>query len=115
MQCGLSRTRNLLLWLIAAIVLGGCGSSGVRAPVEGRSASASPTARAYHTVRKGDTLYSIAWSYGIDYKDVAAWNGIRAPYRIYPGERLRLTVRATKRRGTILPAKGLSAARVGAR
>ncbi len=84
---------------MAMIVLGGCGSSGVRAPVEGRSVSASPSARLYHTVRKGDTLYSIAWSYGIDYKDVAAWNNIRAPYRIYPGERLRLTVRPTRRTG----------------
>ena len=96
-NCVRARARNLLLCFVAAIVLAGCGSSGVRAPVEGRSASVSPTARLYHTVRRGDTLYSIAWSYGIDYKDVAAWNGIRSPYRIYPGERLRLTVRATKR------------------
>ena len=103
MQCALASTRNLLLWLIAAVVLGGCGSSGVRAPVEGRSASPSPSARLYHTVRKGDTLYSIAWSYGLDYQDVAAWNGIRAPYRIYPGERLRLKLRAAKRKA---PARG---------
>ncbi len=63
--------------------------------MEGRGASAAPTGRLYHTVAKGDTLYSIAWRYGIDYRDVAAWNRITAPYRIYPGERLRLTVRPT--------------------
>src|SRR5690606_17472457 len=43
-----------------------------------------------YTVRKGDTLYGIAFRHGLDYRDVAGWNGIRAPYTIYPGQRLRL-------------------------
>lgn len=41
-----------------------------------------------HTVQKGDTLYSIAWRYGQDYRQVAAWNHIDAPYEIYVGEEL---------------------------
>jgi len=41
-----------------------------------------------HTVEKGDTLYSIAWRYGFDYRQVAAWNNIQSPYEIYPGEEL---------------------------
>lgn len=45
---------------------------------------------AYYTVRRGDTLYSIAWNYGYDYRDVAAWNNIRSPYTIYPGQKIRL-------------------------
>ena len=45
----------------------------------------------YHTVLVGETLYSIAWRQGIDYKQLATWNNIRAPYTIYPGQRLRLT------------------------
>lgn len=44
----------------------------------------------YHTVRKGETLYSIAWQYGLDYRAMAARNGIRPPYTIYPGQRLRV-------------------------
>lgn len=44
----------------------------------------------YHTVRKGETLYSIAWQYGLDYRTMAARNGIRPPYTIYPGQRLRV-------------------------
>ncbi len=44
----------------------------------------------YHTVRKGDTLYSIAWKYGLDYKQVAYSNHIKSPYRIYAGQKLRL-------------------------
>ncbi len=41
-------------------------------------------------VSRGETLYSIAWRYGWDFKDLAAVNGIRSPYNIYPGQRLKL-------------------------
>ncbi|WP_413231513.1 peptidoglycan DD-metalloendopeptidase family protein [Microbulbifer aggregans] len=45
----------------------------------------------HHLVSKGETLYSIAWRYGKDFKELAAINGIRSPYQIYPGQRLNLT------------------------
>ena len=45
----------------------------------------------YHTVLKGDTLYSIAFRHGIDYKKIARWNKIRSPYTIYAGQRLKLS------------------------
>jgi lipoprotein NlpD len=41
-------------------------------------------------VRAGDTLYSIAGRYGLDYRDVARWNGIDPGDVIRPGDRLRL-------------------------
>lgn len=44
----------------------------------------------YYTVVRGDTLYSIAWRYQIDYKSLAKWNGIRSPYTIFVGKKLRL-------------------------
>jgi lipoprotein NlpD len=50
-----------------------------------------------YTVQRGDTLYSIAFHYGLDYHQLAAWNDVQAPYRIYPGERLRLTPSARSR------------------
>ncbi|MFK8019488.1 MAG: peptidoglycan DD-metalloendopeptidase family protein [Pseudomonadales bacterium] len=43
-----------------------------------------------HTVKNGETLYSIAWLYGGDVKRLAAQNNIAAPYMIHPGERLRV-------------------------
>ena len=43
-----------------------------------------------HIIKKGDTLYSIAWNYGYDYRDVAQWNGINPPYVIYAGQSLKL-------------------------
>ncbi|MHB1765386.1 MAG: peptidoglycan DD-metalloendopeptidase family protein [Gammaproteobacteria bacterium] len=41
-------------------------------------------------VRQGDTLYSIAWHYGLDYRELAAWNHIAPPYLIYPGEQIQV-------------------------
>lgn len=41
-------------------------------------------------VRGGDTLYSIAWHSGMNYRELARMNGIRSPYTIYKGQRLRV-------------------------
>ena len=75
------------------LVLGGCGPA-VRAPVGDRTV-ARPPAQAtgsaeWHVVRRGESLYSIAWRYGQSYQTLARWNGIRAPYTIYPGQKLRV-------------------------
>lgn len=58
------------------------------APTEGARAATTPPVA--HTIARGDTLYSIAWRYGLDYRDVARWNGIADPYVIHPGRTLRL-------------------------
>lgn len=50
----------------------------------------SHNAKKYHIVEKGETLYSIAWQYGYDVRDVAQWNRIQAPYTIYPQQKIRL-------------------------
>ncbi len=39
-----------------------------------------------HRVQRGETLYSIAWRYGWDYRSLARANNIGAPYTIYPGQ-----------------------------
>lgn len=44
-----------------------------------------------HTVARGDTLYSIAWTHSIDYRRLALANNLAAPYTIYPGQQLVLT------------------------
>jgi lipoprotein NlpD len=43
-----------------------------------------------YTVRSGDTVYSIAWRHGVDYRDLARWNKLPSDYRIYPGQVLKL-------------------------
>ncbi|MDX9741253.1 MAG: peptidoglycan DD-metalloendopeptidase family protein [Gammaproteobacteria bacterium] len=44
----------------------------------------------YHLVEKGDTLYSVSFRYQQDYRDVARWNRIAPPYRLKPGQELRV-------------------------
>jgi len=45
----------------------------------------------YHRVQPGETLYSISWRYGLDYREVAGWNHIQSPYTIFNGQLLRVT------------------------
>ena len=60
----------------------------------------------WYTVKPSDTLYSIAWRYGLDYKQLARWNKINVNTPIHPGQRLRLikpsgqTVASSKRSST---------------
>ncbi len=44
-----------------------------------------------HIVRKGETLYTIAWRYGRDAEQLASWNHLGDGSLIYPGQVLRLT------------------------
>lgn len=44
----------------------------------------------HHRVQAGETLYSIAFEYGRDVRDVARWNRIKRPYTIYPKQKLRV-------------------------
>jgi lipoprotein NlpD len=55
-----------------------------------------------YTVRKGDTLFSIARELGVDYRELAAWNQLESPSLIKVGQVLRLTA-ATAEAGTMPP------------
>lgn len=82
---------RMAVLLVSVLLLAACGSS--RVIREGGSAGAStstPRPGQSVTVQRGDTLYRIATSNGISALDLAMWNGIGAPYTIYPGQRLRL-------------------------
>lgn len=63
-----------------------------------------------YTVRRGDTLYSIAWRYGVDWRRLARWNGIGPPYDIYPGDVLHLDGRMRSVASTSSPGGTATAA-----
>jgi lipoprotein NlpD len=65
---------------------------GVRtiATVQDRSAPVRQPQSAYREVQTGDTLYSIAWESGRDYRDLAQWNDLDPPYVIRRGQKIRL-------------------------
>ncbi|MEM1261841.1 MAG: peptidoglycan DD-metalloendopeptidase family protein [Pseudomonadota bacterium] len=44
-----------------------------------------------YVVRRGDTLYNIAWRFGLDHRDLARWNGLGDGRFIVPGQRLNLS------------------------
>lgn len=75
--------------ICSVLVLAGC-ASGSPAPIENRQSPASvgSVASERYSVRLGDTLYAIAFRFGVDYRTLAATNGIAPPYIIYPGQSL---------------------------
>lgn len=88
-------SRRLIVFLLLSLLLGGCGSLVSQGP-EGSYIT--------YKVRPGDTLYSISWKYGYDHREVAAWNKIRHPYNIYPGQKiLIITSRQTRKTGSGIP------------
>jgi len=66
--------------LCSLLVLAACGSG-----------SRHDTPAQEHFVRRGETLYSIAWRYGKDPADLARWNRLGDGSLIYPGQVIRLT------------------------
>ena len=87
-------SKNLIFPLIALILVSGCGRA-ILAPV-GQDPRVTDISEpevidsTSHVVNTGETLYSIAFKYGLNYREVANWNNIPPPYLIYPGERLAL-------------------------
>lgn len=78
---------------LACLVMTGC-TGGNYAPVYDYSRnspdSGKKVVRGVHVVRGGETLYSIAWRYGWDYRSLARANDIAPPYTIHPGDRIDL-------------------------
>ena len=60
-------------------------------PIVPRAESSAPDWRPHtYVVKRGDTLFGIALDHGLDYKDIALWNGIDNPNAIQTGRELRL-------------------------
>jgi lipoprotein NlpD len=80
--------RFILILLVLMLTACGGGSQAV-APVGAYRAQSQQAPPSVYKVRRGDTLYSVSWRFGMDYKQVASINGIRSPYTIYVGQKLR--------------------------
>lgn len=78
--------------LTTLLLLAGCASNHYRAPVD--SLEQPPSQKiTFHTVARGDTLYSIAWRYNLDVRTLARANALPENYVIYPGQRINLDMR----------------------
>lgn len=67
--------------------LAGCHGNGIYVPV---FQAGEKQGTDYYVVQAGDTLYSVAFRYGLDYKELAAANNIEPPYTIYIDQRIKL-------------------------
>jgi lipoprotein NlpD len=76
-------------WLLLVCMLTACASRPVNAPVGDRSEGPVRNPDR-HSVRQGDTLFSVAFLYGYTVEELADWNRLRPPYTIYKGQQLRL-------------------------
>jgi lipoprotein NlpD len=105
-----TRSCRILAPAVVVLVVAGCASQ-KPSPVEDRtpppratspapavppSRSAQPgslpgAASQTYVVKRGDTLFQIALDFGLDYKELAAWNGIENPNVILVGQVLRVT------------------------
>lgn len=93
-----------LFAVFSVVLVAGCVSK-MPAPVvergEGPAVAASPAGEMY-TVKRGDTLYSIAREHGIDHRDLIAWNSIESPNRIQVGTQLRVKPPAAAATGGVV-------------
>jgi len=71
-------------------LLPGCGGHTGLAPVSTHARNTAPRNTSFHKVRRGETLYSIAFQHRKDFRQLARLNGIRNPYTIYVGQKIRL-------------------------
>ena len=81
--------QKIVVLSLALLGLVACESGGIYVPVIG-SGESSAKSKGHYTVQSGDTLYSIAFRYGLDYKKLANANNIAPPYTIFVNQKIRL-------------------------
>ena len=119
------RIATALAVVFSALLLAACGSQPVQAPVLERAPQAAskpaPAAKpevladTTYTVKRGDTMFSIALDHGLDYKDLAAWNNMQDPNRIRVGQQLRIKPPAVQQEAPVTVRPVTSAGRVETR
>ena len=87
-------TKRFSALAMVCVALTGCAYDSFHYGASRSSASSAQVrpvpSSGVHRVKSGDTLFSIAFSYGLDYRKVARINGIGSPYTIYPNQKIRL-------------------------
>lgn len=92
-----SRYRLMVAALIIALGLAGCNTPSIHQD----DLYNPPVYWGRHVVKAGETLYSIAWRYGRDYRELGDANDIPPPYDLEAGQVLRLD-----KRGSVSVASG---------
>lgn len=92
-----------IFFVFCALLLAACSSqTDGKYLSEGYGAEIAPEV---YTVKSGDTLFKIAWKYGLNAKTIMRNNGISNPNKIYAGQKLYLTATKAGSRGKTASAK----------
>ncbi|MEZ5493464.1 MAG: LysM peptidoglycan-binding domain-containing protein [Pseudomonadales bacterium] len=76
-----------LMLTLAAVLVAGCKSTARLPPIE--QMAQPPSIRLnYHIASRDDSLYTIAWRYGVDFRELAQRNRIAAPIACMRGKKL---------------------------
>ncbi|MBG9998043.1 peptidoglycan DD-metalloendopeptidase family protein [Pseudoalteromonas sp. NSLLW24] len=92
----------LYVTIFVGVFLSGCSSRHIPAPVSSLNNNVNDLGHTIningdiYKVQKGDTLYSIAFSAGKDFRLLAKNNSIPSPYTIFPGQNISLTPKPEK-------------------
>ena len=89
---------KVLLCFVVLLLVGCTGPSTGVAPIDERPQPPSQSLRV-HLVNGGDTLYSIAFRYERDFRELAQINGLSNDYLIHPGQPIYLTAEAARSAG----------------
>ena len=98
-----------LVTLLTLLLVGCAGQSGNIgvAPIDEREQPPSQSLR-IHLVTGGDTLYSIAFRYERDFRELATINDLDSNYVIHPGQRIYLTAEAARDAGIVASGQEVS-------
>ncbi len=84
--------------LIFFLLISGCGKTQYAPILDGWKQPAGEQGN--YTVQRGDTLYSIAWAFDMDFRDLAQLNHLRPPYDLRMGQVLRMSSYSTRYRSS---------------
>lgn len=88
-EISFNRWYDLISVILIGVIVAGCVKHTHFAPV--LNGWFQPIAKkGLYRVQKRDTIYSIAWAFGLDYQALAAVNHLSAPYSIKVGELLHM-------------------------
>ncbi|HBY85076.1 MAG TPA: lipoprotein NlpD [Colwellia sp.] len=103
---------SVFIYVVLATTLFSCSNRNTPAPVSSISSSSVLGERnrdsiktSQYLVKKGETLYSIAWRANSDVRKIARLNKISSPYRIYPGQKLFLVESTVKKTAQVSKTK----------
>lgn len=105
--------RRFFLLCMFSLLLNGCSTYHHKTPEElhGRRGALKPGGN--YVVRRGDTLFGIAWRYGLDIDELARWNNIDNKDVILAGDILRTSPPYGVQRIKVVPPTVTSAGKSG--